>query len=156
MGYENKNKKFQHIPQINRQSAAVLMRTGSGPRLVLLAGPVKGRYFPFAGHDDSTGFSVGSHKSADFWLSGESGFDNHARIEYLEGSWHISTEHQQAFVVVNGEPVMMAVLEHGDYVQIGVHQMVFLTNENDSENLTRRFRNVFRFGWGRQGSGTRS
>ena len=55
----------------------------------------------------------------------------HAAVELVEGDWLLTSVDSDAQVWVNNEPVSVAVLEHGDQVQLGRHLLVFLADYSE-------------------------
>lgn len=95
------------------------------PGLICLSGPIKGKRFCLKGVQGPTRFLVGSHRSADVWIAGSTILARHAAIEWQGGEWAISVLSPEAPLKVNGEPVLTAVIEEGDTLQIGRHFMRF-------------------------------
>lgn len=113
-------------PSRARQNA--YYNRGSGPRLVACSSIIRGkvislkpgRWLPFV---------IGAADHCDFVISGSTMQASHIGIEMVEGQWVLSALDDKADVWVNNEPVKVAVLDHGDQVQLGRHLLLFLCNE---------------------------
>ena len=96
-----------------------------GPRLVCLSGPIKGKSYRLDEAPDQSAVVLGSQFGVDFWISGSTVQARHAVIERQGGEWVISALSQDALLKVNDEPVLTAVIEDGDKLQVGRHLLGF-------------------------------
>ena len=98
---------------------------GSGPRLVACSSIIRGKVIPLK-LAKWIPFVIGASEGSDFVITGSTMRDSHVAIELLGDQWMISVVNRDAEVWVNNEPVQVAVLEHGDQVQLGRHLLLFL------------------------------
>ena len=125
----------QIIEHPSRARKNAYYNRGSGPRLVACSSIIRGkvialnsaRYLPFV---------IGAAEYCDFVISGSTMQASHIGIEQVEGQWVLSALDERAQVWVNNEPVKVAVLDHGDQVQLGRHLLMFLCDREVSTALT--------------------
>ncbi|MGE3269148.1 MAG: FHA domain-containing protein [Chloroflexota bacterium] len=94
----------------------------SGPRLIVLDGPVHGRQFTLGRQLTTIGRSIGCHVTID---ADAVGYD-HARVVRADDGWRIETVGGSGDTFVNDDPVREArPLASGDVIRIGPARMRF-------------------------------
>lgn len=104
---------------------------GNGPRLVACSSVIRGKEFPLI---EGIGLPIviGANQACDYTISGSTMAEFHVSVECDNEDWMISVVSEGARLWVNNEPVQVALLEHGDQVQIGRHLLVFLADSDDA------------------------
>ncbi|MDX1693929.1 MAG: FHA domain-containing protein [Ketobacteraceae bacterium] len=131
------------IEHPSRALSSACCQRGSGPRLVACSSIIRGKVIGL-----QTGrwlpFVIGAGEHCDFIIKGSTMQASHVGVEELDNQWVLSVLDDRADVWVNNEPVKVAVLEHGDQVQLGRHLLMFLDNENDDAlSVKSRIHGVF-------------
>ena len=100
---------------------------GSGPRFVACSSIIRGTVIGLAEHG-LLPFVIGAAKACDYVITGSTMAPYHVAVEMVDDQWVISAVDDKAQVWVNNEPVSVAVLDHGDQVQLGRHLLLFLSD----------------------------
>jgi hypothetical protein len=96
--------------------------TGSGPRLVGVAGPFAGRAFPLG----PGGVSLGREPDNDVALEGDqTASRRHARVEGADGTYAVRDEGSSNGTYLNGARVTEAPLRPGDELTVGQSRFRF-------------------------------
>jgi Nif-specific regulatory protein len=104
------------------------------PRLVSIAGPLKGATFTLA----ETETSIGRESANHLCISDPSVSRRHSVIRRDGEQFKISDLESLNGTFVNDVPVKERTLEHGDRIRIGDYLFVFLLEEGDDAPLTSR------------------
>lgn len=112
--YVETNKKFQQD-----------FDAGSGPRLIAMTAPIRGKVFSLPTEESVKCWSLGREDSADICLMDASVSREHAFLTKLDAIYQLTSANVVNSVMVNGELCEEANLKHGDLVQIGIFEFVF-------------------------------
>ena len=96
-------------------------------RLLAISGPLTGTIR----HLDEASFSIGRDKSNDLCLDTANVSRRHCRIEGSEEQYEICDLDSRNGTFVNGVPVKLKLMEHGDTLRVGSSEFVFLTHEGE-------------------------
>lgn len=113
-----------------KKHSPVMESLAVGPRLVACSSVIRGKVIP-VGEGIGLPFVIGSNQACDYVISGSTMEEFHVSVELVEGDWLLTSVDHNAQVWVNNEPVSVAVIEHGDQVQLGRHLLVFLANYSE-------------------------
>ncbi|MFT7558881.1 MAG: pSer/pThr/pTyr-binding forkhead associated (FHA) protein [Flavobacteriales bacterium] len=125
------NDQLNQYASINKNLQKVVDH-GSGPRLIAMTAPVRGKVFKLNPHNNSYQWSIGRSKSAEVCLPDKSVSRQHAMIEKVDGKFKIHSKPDSSAVLLNGESQQDAILKHNDHVQIGHAEFVFRLDEQQN------------------------
>lgn len=112
---------------------------GSGPRLVILTAPLRGKVFQLPrGLSPGTQLNIGrgSHSNRlNFLIEDKTISQDHATLELTPHGWTMKATNARNGLSINGEPTTRSVLQHGDTIAMGRVELAFLTDEGASESL---------------------
>jgi len=115
----------QHV---ERRAALTTVDLGSGPRMVILSDPLRGKVLSLISRDRNA-WVVGSDYHCEFYLGDVGLGTQHARIRKLADEWVVEACDQLQPVFINNRPVEFTSLHHGDLVRLGTLELVFRTDE---------------------------
>ena len=95
-------------------------------RLVVLSTPLRGLELEFKPNKSRSVWILGSGHGADFVISDSTLHATHLYIENSGGDWLVTSHPDCWGFYVNNEPVETAVVEHGDRLRVGRHELVFV------------------------------
>ncbi len=98
---------------------------GSGPRLIVMTAPIRGKVFQLESGEDVKCWSVGRDDSADICLRDQAVSREHAWITKLDSLYQLRVNESASGILVNGQTRTEADLMHGDRLQFGAMEMVF-------------------------------
>lgn len=101
---------------------------GSGPRLVVLSAPIRGKSFLLRA-DVRNDWLLGRGEQCDFVISDKTVSSSHARMRRLDGEWVLEACEGKNPIIVNNRTVEFSPLHPGDKVRIGRMEMVFRSDE---------------------------
>ena len=120
--YASINKHFQKM-----------MDNGSGPRLIAMTAPIRGKVFKLKNPSQDGRWNIGRSKECQVCLPDKSVSRLHAYLEKSEGKFHVHSNPDSSPVLVNGSEHDMAILKHNDHVQIGHAEFVFRLDEQKNK-----------------------
>ncbi len=101
------------------------------PKLLALAGPLRGRIFEF----EAGGVSIGREAGAVIVIDHKSVSRRHCVFRRNGSSYEVRDENSRNGTFVNGERVEERVLIHGDRIMVGNSSFIFLSSEEDISSL---------------------
>ncbi|MFL0801267.1 MAG: FHA domain-containing protein [Agarilytica sp.] len=101
------------------------LNVGSGPRLVAMTAPIRGKVFPLTSDDDVKCWSIGRDDSADICLRDKAISREHAWVTKLDAFYQLRVNESAGDILVNGQTITEAELTHGDRLQFGAMEIVF-------------------------------
>lgn len=139
---DDENTRLLSSEQINQYASInkhfqKMVDTGSGPRLIAMTAPVRGKVFRLNPIDGEYKWSVGRSKEADVCLPDKSVSRKHAWVEKVDGKFEIHTMEGSSPVLINGEEKGSAILKHNDHVQIAHAEFVFRLDEQKNKPSSR-------------------
>ena len=102
-----------------------LIPTGQA-RLVVLSAPLRGLELELLPDRRRKHWTLGSSSRADFVIADSTLHATHLSIESCGGEWLVSSHPDCWGFYVNDEPVETAVVEHGDRLRVGRHELIFV------------------------------
>ncbi len=99
------------------------------PRLLAVAGPLKGQSFVIAG----AGFSIGRHASNDLVIAEKEVSRDHCSIAWTESGFAVQDLGSRRGTLVNGRAVRTECLVQGDRVTVGHSTFILLLDEDPAE-----------------------
>ena len=100
------------------------------PRLVVLSTPLRGMELVLRPYCRGwRRWVLGSGKGVDFRITDSTLHDTHLIIERQGEDWLVSCPPDCWGFFVNDEPLETAVVEHGDRLRVGRHELVFVGGE---------------------------
>src|SRR5262245_59685221 len=99
------------------------------PRLVAIAGPLKGTTFPLKERETVIGRDPGNAVSINDPLASR----HHCTFRNLGSEIQLSDLNSLNGTLVNDQPTSERTLQHGDRVKVGNSQFIFLVREEDVE-----------------------
>lgn len=109
---------------------------GSGPRLVAMTAPIRGKVFSLECDDEVKCWSVGRDESSDICLPDKTVSREHAWLTKMEAVYELKVNDAVNLIVVNGENCLQADLRHNDRVQIGTLELVFKRDVKTPLNMS--------------------
>lgn len=101
------------------------LNIGSGPRLIAMTAPIRGKVFPLLATDDVKCWSLGRDDSADVCIRDKAVSREHAWITKLEALYQLRVNDNASGIFVNGKSSTETNLRHGDRLQFGAMELVF-------------------------------
>ncbi|MFL0810211.1 MAG: FHA domain-containing protein [Agarilytica sp.] len=131
--YLSLNKIDQYVS--NNEQFQGELNVGSGPRLVVLTAPIRGKVFPLKSSEDVKCWSVGRDDSSDICLRDKAVSREHAWITKMDAIFQLRVNDNANDVFVNGRAVDEVELTHGDRLQLGTLALDFRIDESKSEPI---------------------
>ncbi len=101
---------------------------GSGPRLVMLTAPIRGKVFSLLSRNRNA-WVIGRGSEADFQVSDRTVSALHARIRKLGDEWVLESCEGRNPIFINNRAVEFTSLHPGDVVRVGRMELLFRTDE---------------------------
>lgn len=98
------------------------------PSLVVLSGVAKGTEYPL----DSERTTIGRGPGVDLAFEDTAMSATHAAVEFASDGFRIRDLDSTNGTQVNGSAASVAVLKHGDRLQLGEHQLQFVVEEREA------------------------
>lgn len=116
------------------RSAQKDIATGTGPRLIVMTAPMRGKVFEL--HDATMGSSwqIGRDPQAEICINDKTISIDHARISKAQDGYILSATHAKNGILVNGQAKEKTFLSHNDKVQMGKTELVFKTDTPAQQN----------------------
>lgn len=109
-----------------RTSASV--DSGSGPRLVMLTAPIRGKVYSLISQSKNA-WILGRDDDSDFQVSDKTVSGHHARIRKLADEWVLESCEGRNPIFINNRSVEFTTLHPGDVIRIGRMELIFRTDE---------------------------
>lgn len=129
----------QVLPAVRMDELAARSRSkqyelniGSGPRLIIMSAPLRGKWFELNTAPLGTTWLIGRDAQADICLSDKTISTDHARLTKAAEGYRLSATHAKNGLLINGRTATHSSLQHNDRIQIGGTELVFRTDEADS------------------------
>lgn len=129
------NARSSHIPfdhhfirsiPITRNLPALDEKNSEFDRFVILSPPLRGLEMTLQPRLGKQQWTLGSSSGVDFYVRDPSLLDVHLIIEQADCNWMIHCHRKCWGMLVNLEPVQMAVIEDGDRIIVGRFELVFV------------------------------
>lgn len=104
---------------------------GSGPRLVVMSAPLRGKVFPLSDQKLATTWRIGRGESCEMRVNDVTVSHDHARIVRSSAGWQIAVTSARNALVVNGEVQTTHSLQNGDRLLLGRMELVFATDVDE-------------------------
>lgn len=112
------------------------VQIGSGPRLVVMTAPIRGKIYSLNNTQQIQNWQIGRDSGSEIHLNDNTISSDHARVaKSPEGGYLLTATHAKNGVFINGERVTKTRLNHNDKIQIGRTELIFKT---DSPSLSPR------------------
>lgn len=105
------------------------VEVGSGPRLIVMTAPLRGKVFSLVDTDNGNNWQIGRAPESEICLRDKTISIDHARISQDSGSYLLTATHARNGILINGHAIARAFLKHNDTIQMGGTEMVFKTDE---------------------------
>ncbi len=102
-----------------------LQDTGSGPRIVAMTAPIRGKVFQLVSDEDVQCWTIGRDDNADVCIRDKAVSREHAWITKLDAFYQLTVNDEASEILVNGVTAAEANLRHGDRLQFGAMELVF-------------------------------
>ncbi len=109
------------------------LNVGSGPRLVAMTAPIRGKVFALESDENVKCWSIGRDDSADICLRDKAVSREHAWVTKLEAFYQLRVNESAGDILVNGETITEVELTHGDRLQFGAMEIVFRLDVKSSK-----------------------
>lgn len=107
------------------------VQIGSGPRIVVMTAPIRGKIFSLTTNQQTQSWQIGRDHGSEILLSDSTISSDHARISKSpEGGYLLTATHAKNGVFINGDRVTKARLNHNDKIQIGRTELIFKTDSH--------------------------
>jgi len=110
------------------------LQVGSGPRLIVMTAPLRGKLFELQNAPLGTNWQIGRDTQAEICLNDKTISNDHARLAKTADGYLLTATHAKNGILVNGLTKGRAYLNHNDRVQIGRTELVFKTDESTRRN----------------------
>lgn len=108
------------------------LNVGSGPRLIVMTAPLRGKLFELEDAPLGTNWQIGRDINAEICLNDKTISNDHARLAKTADGYQLTATHAKNGILVNGFAKGRAFLNHNDKIQIGRTELVFKTDENNT------------------------
>lgn len=102
-----------------------LKDAGSGPRIVAMTAPIRGKIFQLVSDEDVQCWTIGRDDTADVCIRDKAVSREHAWITKLDAFYQLTVNDEASEILVNGVTAVEANLRHGDRLQFGAMELVF-------------------------------
>lgn len=106
------------------------LNVGSGPRLIVMTAPLRGKLFELNVAAQGTNWQIGRDINAEICLNDKTISNDHARLAKTADGYLLAATHAKNGILINGFAKGRAFLNHNDRIQIGRTELVFKTDEN--------------------------
>ena len=110
------------------QPGSVSIDSGSGPRLVMLSAPTRGKVYSLISRNKNA-WILGSEGNADFQIADKSISGHHARIRKLAHEWVLESCEGNNPIFINNRSVEFTSLHPGDVIRVGRMELIFRIDE---------------------------
>lgn len=123
------------------------INVGSGPRLVVMSAPIRGKIYPLVSSTEEGTWTIGRSTDADINVGIDSISRQHAVIGLRGQNFHIQVYGDKS-MLVNGTAQKKVVLHHRDKIQLGRMEFEFRIDQGESQssvpkdNATRTYRKL--------------
>lgn len=107
------------------------LNVGSGPRLIVMTAPLRGKLFELQVTATGTNLQIGRDPNAEICLNDKTISNDHARLAKTADGYLLTATHAKNGILINGVPKSRAYLNHNDKIQIGRTELMFKTDENE-------------------------
>lgn len=104
---------------------------GSGPRLVVMTAPLRGKVLPLAEQKLGTTWRVGRGETCELRINEGTVSHDHARVVRSAEGWQIAVTSARNAMVVNGDVETSHALRNGDRLLLGRMEIVFATDVDE-------------------------
>lgn len=104
---------------------------GSGPRLVVMTAPLRGKVLALTEQKLGTTWRLGRGESCELRINEATVSHDHARVVRSAEGWHIAVTSARNAMVVNGEIETSQALRNGDRLLLGRIEIVFATDVDE-------------------------
>jgi hypothetical protein len=111
------------------------LQVGSGPRLIVMTAPLRGKLFEFEEAPLGTNWQIGRDTQAEVYLNDKTISNDHARLAKTGEGYLLTATHAKNGILVNGLAKGRALLNHNDRIQIGRTELVFKDDESTHRNI---------------------
>lgn len=118
--------RVRHSTPVTRNMPALREQHCEHDRFVILSPPLRGLEMTLQTQHGQKQWTLGSSRTADFSIHDPSLLDTHLLIERLEEGVMLTCNPNGWGVLVNLEPLQMALVEDGDRIIVGRFEMVFV------------------------------
>lgn len=109
------------------------IHVGSGPRLIVMTAPLRGKLFELGKAPLGTNWQIGRDLNAEICLNDKTISNDHARLAKVGEGYLLTATHAKNGILINGFAKGRVYLNHNDKVQIGRTELVFKTDENTEQ-----------------------
>lgn len=102
--------------------------SGSGPRLVMLTAPIRGKVYSLISQSKNA-WVIGRDQGVDFLVGDKTVSGQHARIRKLADEWVLESCEGRNPIFINNRSVEFTTLHPGDVIRVGRMELVFRTDE---------------------------
>ncbi|MBC6904402.1 FHA domain-containing protein [Saccharophagus sp. K07] len=110
------------------------LNVGSGPRLIVMTAPLRGKLFELHAAKPVTSWQIGRDPHAEICINDKTISNDHARLTKTADGYLLTATHAKNGILINGIAKNRAYLVHNDKIQIGRTELVFKTDETGNEN----------------------
>ncbi|MEE2731768.1 MAG: FHA domain-containing protein [Pseudomonadota bacterium] len=114
--------------QGNDQPGSVSIDSGSGPRLVMLSAPARGKVYSLISRNKNA-WLIGRGGDADFQVADKTVSPQHARIRKLAHEWILESCEGNNPIFINNRSVEFTSLHPGDVIRVGRMELIFRIDE---------------------------
>ncbi len=107
--------------------------TGTGPRLVVMTAPLRGKTLALDKTKSENQWTIGRAPHCEIHLADNTISKEHARLTKTANGWLISVCNTKNGVLVNGNPVQRTFLNENDRIRLGRIELCFKTASNQVE-----------------------
>lgn len=101
---------------------------GSGPRLVMLTAPTRGKVYSLISRNKNA-WVIGRDRDVDFQVSDKTVSGQHARIRKLSDEWVLESCEGRNPIFINNRSVEFTTLHPGDVIRVGRMELIFRVDE---------------------------
>lgn len=113
----------------NRNKSDVDIDIGSGPRLIVMTAPLRGKLFELKPELGSGNWQIGRAHQSEICLNDKTISTDHAHLSLTRDGFVLTATHAKNAILINGVAQTRTLLLHNDKVQIGRTELMYRSND---------------------------
>ena len=107
----------------------------SGPRLISLTAPIRGKCFELSSKDEFASWSIGRNEHAEIEIKHETVSRIHAWVTKMGDIYEVKDSKAKNGLLINGVIHTDAILRHGDVIQVGTTSFLYRSDVKQQDKV---------------------